>query len=108
VQDYEVTYILEYSNDPTFSNLPPIPAGTFSSYELMNGGRMGDHDLQYVNGALTAGRFIFVKYLSPDQTFNFPSTAGALQNGRTYWMRNYRISNGCRSSAGAFCSVFAP
>ena len=68
----------------------------------MNGGKMGDMDLQYSGGALAAGRFIFVKYQSPDQKFYFPSSVGALQNGQTYWMRNYRISNGCISSTGAF------
>jgi hypothetical protein len=106
LQDYEVTYILEYSNDPTFSNLPSIADDEYAQYELQNGGRMGDWHLKYENGALAAGRFVFVKYESPEQTFLFPSTVGALKNGETYWMKNYRISNSCRSSAGE-CSIQA-
>ena len=62
---------------------------------------MGDLDLQIVNGSLVAGRFVFVKYLSPSQQFVFPITVH-LTNGQTYWMRNYRISNGCVSSMGAW------
>ncbi len=65
---------------------------------------MGDWHLRYENGALAAGRYVFVKSASPDQKFFFPATV-ALQNGRKYWMKNYRISNGCRSSAGELSSV---
>ena len=90
---------MEYSIDPSFSNLPPLnlqlpifdktAAVSSDGVDLAN-----DFDLDE-EGRVRAGRFVFTK-LTPYDEFTFPRTR-FLENGVMYYFKNYKARDGCVS-----------
>lgn len=99
LQDKTIRWVMEYSTDPSFENVPPLnlqlpifdktAAVSSDGVDLAN-----DFDLD-VAGRVKGGRFVFTK-LTPFDEFKFPKTR-VLENGVLYYFKNYKVRDGCVS-----------
>mmetsp|Transcript_49411 Transcript_49411/g.72480 ORF Transcript_49411/g.72480 Transcript_49411/m.72480 type:complete len:922 (-) Transcript_49411:1602-4367(-) len=95
--DTTIRWVLEYSEEEDFSNLPPLSLNR-SMFDKTADISRGGVDLDFIldnRGKVKAGRFVFTK-LTPNDQFNFP-IAKQLENGVMYYFKNYKVRDGCVS-----------
>ena len=101
VQDITVRWVIEYSEKPDFSDLPPLKLNTalFDKTALIDSaGQDIVEDLVISGGLVKAGRFVYAK-LTPGDIFSFPrGETRQLQNGVVYYFQNYKVRDGCISN----------
>jgi hypothetical protein len=96
VQDATIRTVLEYSENPSFEDLPELDLARDVFDKTAPLDEYGvDIDISMRGSAIKSGRFVFTKK-RPDSSFIFPVTR-QLENGVDYYFRNYKVRDGCIS-----------
>ena len=106
LQDITIRWVIEYSEEPDFSNLPPLNLNTelFDKTAFIDSaGQDIQESFVISRGVVKAGRFVYTK-LTPSDAFSFPrGETRRLENGVRYYFKNYKVRDGCISNDWVPC-----